>query len=119
MTALSPDTATTENYRDAFLALGAQMTSTRRKLLATHHQCYRHQATMSQLAEAMGWHSYSSANAQYGRLAQLIADQLGFKQTGAYLSALCTFIEPEQPGDHWLIIMRPQVTEALMQLAWT
>ena len=74
---------------------------------------------MSQIAEAMGWSSYSSANAHYGRLAQLVAEELGFHVDGAHLNALCTFIEPQQPGDHWLIIMRPQVAQALKQLGWT
>lgn len=95
------------------------MTPTRRKLLKVHYAFYRHQATMSQLAEAMGWKSFSSANAHYGRLALLVGRQLGFKMDGAYLNSLGNFIEPHEPGDHWLIIMRPQVAEALRQLGWT
>src|SRR5215470_14628101 len=108
---LSPENATTEDYRDAFLALGGQMTRTRRELLRVHYRFYRHQATMSQISEAMGWKSFSSANAHYGRLAQLVAEQLGFQIEGAYSNALCTFIEPQEPGDHWLTIMRPQVAD--------
>ena len=110
-----------EDYQRAFLALEnqGQMTTTRRKLLAAHFRFYRHQATMSQIAEAMGWSSYSSANAHYGRLGQLVAEQLGLKIDGAYSNALCTFIEPQEPGDHWLTIMRPEVAEALKQLEWT
>ena len=34
---------------------------------------------MTQIAEKMGWKSFSSANAHYGRLGQLIGKQLGFK----------------------------------------
>ena len=119
MAALSPDTATAEDYRNAFVALGGQMTRTRRTLLSTHYRFYRHQATMSQIAEAMGWASYSSANAHYGRLAQLVAEAMGFKIDGAYSNALCTFVSPQEPGDHWLTIMRPQVAEALRRLGWT
>ena len=74
---------------------------------------------MSQMAEAMGWKSFSSSNAHYGRLAQLLGEELDFENDGAYLSALGTFIEPRETGDHWLIIMRPQVAEALRQLDWT
>ena len=74
---------------------------------------------MSQIAEAMGWKSFSSANVHYGRLAQLVGEEMGFKVDGAFLSALGTFVAPEEPGDHWLIIMRPQVAEALKQLGWT
>jgi hypothetical protein len=75
---------------------------------------------MSQISEAMGWKSFSSANAHYGRLSQLVGEQMGFRfRPGeAYSNVLCTFIEPQEPGDHWLTIMRPQVAEALRQLGW-
>ena len=116
---MSPETATAEDFRNAFLALGAQITRTRRELLRVHYRFYRHQSTMSQMAEKMGWRSFSSANAHYGRMAQLVGKQLGFRIEGAYSNALCTFIEPQEPGDHWLTIMRPQVAEALRQLGWT
>ena len=115
------DTATAEDYRDAFVALKSKMTPTRRELLRKHYRFYGHQATMSQISEAMGWKSFSSANAHYGRLAQLVGQQLGFpfRPGEAYSNVLCTFIEPQEPGDHWLTIMRPQVAEALRQLGWT
>ena len=119
MSAPSPETATAEDYQRAFVALGAQMTQTRRDLLRVHYRFYRHQATMSQIAEKMGWSSFCSGNSHYGRLAQLVGKQLGFRKEGAYSNALCTFIEPQEPGDHWLTIMRPQVAEAVSQLGWT
>ena len=119
---MSPETATAENYRRAFVALESQgqITPTRRKLLRVLYRFYRHQATMTQISEKMGWKSFSSANAHYGRLGQLVGKELGFKvkSGGAYSSALCRFIEPQEPGDHWLTIMRPQVAEALRQLGW-
>ena len=120
---MTSDRARAEEYRRAFLALESQrqMTETRRKLLRIHYRFYHHQATMSQIAEAMGWKSFSSANVHYGRLAQLVGEELGFEVAvdGAYLSALGAFVEPRERGDHWLIIMRPQVAEALRQLGWT
>lgn len=112
------DAPTSEAYLDAFLAINLQMTKTRRKLLRTHYRAFNHQATMSQIAEAMGWRSYSSANVHYGRLALLVGKQTGFHFHDCYLRTLCTFLEPEEFGDHWLIIMRPQVAEALEQLEW-
>jgi len=117
----TPGSARADDYRQAFLALEsqAQMTETRRKLLRVHYRFYHHQATMSQIAEAMGWKSFSSANVHYGRLAQLVGEEMGFQVDGAFSSALGTFVAPEEPGDHWLIIMRPQVAEALRQLGWT
>ena len=120
---MTPESASAEDYQRAFLALASQsqMSETRRKLLRIHYQFYHHQATMSQIAEAMDWKSFSSANVHYGRLAQLIGEELGFEVAagGAYCSALGTFVEPQARGDHWLFIMRPQVAEALRQLGWT
>ena len=114
----TPESASAEDYCRAFLALESEMTDSRRKLLQVHYRFYHHQATMSQIAEAMGWKSFSSANVHYGRLAQLVGEEMGFEVDGAYLGALGTFVEPQEPGDHWLIIMRPQVAEALRQLGW-
>jgi hypothetical protein len=116
----TPESATAEDYRRAFLALESQsqMTDTRRRLLRIHYRFYHHQATMSQIAEAMGWKTFSSANVHYGRLAQLVGDEMGFQVDGAYSNVLCTFVSPQEPGDHWLNIMRPQVAEALRQLGW-
>jgi len=55
------------------------------------------------------------------KVALLVAEELRFpsEPDGVHLSSLCTFLEPEDPGDHWLIIMRPQSAQALEQLAWT
>ena len=119
MSSPSPNTATAEDYRNAFLALEPQMSETRRKLLSSHYHFYDHQGTMTQIAKAMGWPSYRNGNAHYGRLAKLVAEQLGLQFDGVNLNALCRFVEPEEPGDHWLIVMRPQVAQALEQLGWT
>ena len=115
------NSASAEDYCRAFLALEAQgeMSETRRKLLRVHYRFYHHQATSSQIAEAMGWKSFSSANIHYGRLAQLVGEEMGIEFDGAYSNVLGTFVEPQEPGDHWLFIMRPQVAEALRELGWT
>ena len=72
MSSPSPNTATAEDYRNAFLALEPQMSETRRKLLSSHYHFYDHQGTMTQIAKAMGWPSYRNGNAHYGRLAKLV-----------------------------------------------
>jgi hypothetical protein len=105
-------------YRAAFLALGADLTLTRRRLLEVHYRALGRQLTMSQMAEAMGWKSYSSANSHYGRLAKLVGEQVGFRNPRCHLITLCTFLRPQEKGDHWLIILRPQVATALRSLGW-
>lgn len=94
------------------------MTATRRRILEVHYRALGRQLTMTQIAEAVGWKSYSSANSHYGRLAKLVGEQVGFRQRSCHLASLCTFVRPEEKGDHWLIIMRPEVAAALKSLGW-
>ena len=105
-------------YREAFLALESRMTETRRRILEIHYGAPGRQLTMTQIADAMGWKSYSSANLNYGELSRLVGEQVGFRNDGSYLFTLCTFISPQEQGDHWLIIMRPEVAAALKSLGW-
>ncbi len=105
-------------FREAFLALGSDMTTTRRRILEVHYRALGRQLTMTQIAEAVGWKSYSSANSHYGRLAKLVGEQVGFRHRSCHLASLCTFVRPEEKGDHWLIIMRPEVAAALKSLGW-
>ena len=116
--AASTKVPSAEAFRAAFLALEPHMTETRRRILSVHYHALGRQLTMTQIAEAVGWRSYSSANSHYGRLAKLVADQIGFRHGGCYLSTLCSFVRPEEKGDHWLIIMRKEVAEALKSLGW-
>jgi hypothetical protein len=111
-------TPTARAYRAALLALEPKLTATRRRILEVHYRALGRQLTMTQIAEAVGWKSYSSANSHYGRLAKLVGEQLGFRHPGCHLASLCTFVRPEEKGDHWLIIMRPEVAAALKSLGW-
>jgi hypothetical protein len=105
-------------FREAFLALEPRMTETRRRILGVHYRALDRQLTMTQIAQAVGWRSYSSANSHYGRLAKLVAEEVGFSQRGCHLFTLCTFVRPQEKGDHWLIIMRKEVADALKSLGW-
>ena len=93
-------------FRTAFLALEPRLTETRRRILAVHYRALGRQLTMTQIAEAVGWRSYSSANSHYGRLAKLVGEQVGYRHPSCHLFTLCTFVRPQEKGDHWLIIMR-------------
>ena len=105
-------------FRAAFRALEPQLTPTRRRILEVHYRSLGRQLTMTQIAEAVGWKSYSSANSHYGRLARLVGEQVRFRQRSCHLATLCTFVRPEEKGDHWLIIMRTEVAAALKSLGW-
>lgn len=116
--AASVRTPNARAFRAAFLALGPRMTETRRRILEVHYRALDRQLTMTQIAQAVGWKSYSSANSHYGRLAKLVSEQVGFRHRGCHLSTLCEFIRPAEKGDHWLIIMRKEVATALKSLGW-
>src|SRR3954469_7506950 len=105
-------------FREAFLALEPHLTESRLRILEVHYRALDRQLTMTQIAQAVGWSSYSVANSQYGRLARAVGEQLGFRPRGCHLSTLCTFVPPEEKGDHWLIIMRKEVADALKSLGW-
>jgi len=94
------------------------MTVTRRRILEVHYRALGRQLTMTQIAQAVGWKSYSSANSHYGRLAKLVGEQVGFRHHSCHLFTLCTFVRPQEKGDHWLIIMRAEVAQALKSLGW-
>ena len=116
--AASTNPPTAKAFRKAFLVLEPRMTGTRRRLLEVHYRALDRQLTMTQIAEAVGWKSYSSANSHYGRLAKLVGEQVGFQHRGCHLATLCTFVRLEEKGDHWLIIMRAEVAAALKSLGW-
>ena len=116
--ATSTKTPRAKAFREAFLALEPRMTETRRRILEVHYRALGRQLTMTQIAQAVGWSSYSSANSHYGRLARLVAEQVGFRHESCHLFTLCKFVRPEEKGDHWLIIMREEVAAALKSLGW-
>ena len=116
--AASQKTPSARAFREALVALGPDMTATRRRILEVHYRALDRQLTMTQIAEAVGWKSYSSANSHYGRLAKLVGEQVGFRHRSCHLATLCTFVRPQEKGDHWLIIMRKEVADALKALGW-
>jgi hypothetical protein len=64
---------------------------------------------------AVGYDHYGAANGQYGPLALLVGDQLGFIPTGKRLGTLVTF-EHRKGEWHWLL--RPEVARPLELLDW-
>lgn len=104
----------TDRYAAAFRALTG-LTDRHFQLLRLHYQAPERTVTARQLAELVGYTSYSVANAQYGRLARLVGEQLDYSPEPERLGTLVTF--DKRHGEwHWL--MRPQVAEALESLGW-
>src|SRR5262245_18646997 len=112
-----------DDYRLAFLAVRSQMTENQLEMLRAHYAAPGHATTMSKLAKAVGYSSYSSANLQYGKLARSVAHRLGFakdRTTGQsqYLDALAAPARDQDPNDDWKWVLRQEVVSALEALEW-
>jgi hypothetical protein len=98
-----------------------------RKLLNVHLNSKGRVSTMTLLAEAAGYTSFSPANLHYGGLARRIGKHLAISgpsvriptASDAYLSLLVDFIRPEAVTNvHWLLVMKPEFAEALQASHW-
>jgi hypothetical protein len=98
-----------------------------RKLLRAHLNSKGRVSTMTLLAEAAGYTSFSPANLHYGGLARRIGKHLAISEpslrvpaaSDAYLSLLGDFIRPEEVTNaHWLLVMKPEFAEALSASHW-
>jgi 5-methylcytosine-specific restriction enzyme A len=108
-------TPSARQYRAAFTALSDQITDNQRLMLRRHYHAPARTATARQLARAVGYGHYGAANGQYGPLALLVGDQLGYRPNKTRLGTLVTF-EHRRGEWHWL--MRPEVARALELLGW-
>jgi hypothetical protein len=98
-----------------------------RKLLRAHCNSKGRVSTMTLLAEAAGYTSFSPANLHYGALARRIGKHLAISEpslriptaSDAYLSLIGDFIQPETVTNaHWLLVMKPEFADALLASHW-
>src|ERR1700721_374517 len=96
-------------------------------ILRAHFKARGRVSTMTLLAEAAGYASFSPVNLHYGALARRIARHLAISEpslkmpqaSDAYLSLLVDFIKPEAVTNvHWLLGMKPEFAEALKNSGW-
>jgi hypothetical protein len=108
-------------YAEAFARLGKLPASYDAMLLA-HRNAPKHTLTATQLAEAAGYSGWNGANLHYGKLGQMLAEELGYtpptRPNGSviYTAAIATWDKdrnPDPDNPHFEWIMRPQVVEAL------
>jgi hypothetical protein len=120
----APTVPTVQQYRQALLALHdqGQITPNQMRLLQFHYLAPGHTATSRQLADQVGFAGYGGTNAQYGHLAHRLYDALDVEfplQDDVWESILATWTRvPGVADDELLLIMRPEVAQALMDLGW-
>jgi predicted HNH restriction endonuclease len=113
-TAASFTPPTADRYVAAFRTV-SNMTDRHVQMLRVHYHAPERTVTAKQLANLVGYSGYSVVNAQYGRLARLLGEQLGYNPEPERLGALVRF---EKRQDEWHWLMRPEVAEALERLGW-
>lgn len=104
----------TEQYVAAFQNLRG-VSDTQIQMLRSNYHAPARTISAKQLADAIGYDHYPTANLQYGRLARLVGNALAFNPTKVRLATLVMFA---RRNDEWHWIMRPQVAAALELLGW-
>jgi hypothetical protein len=117
-------------YAEAFDSLG-KLPVSYEAMLEAHLNAPDHSITATELAEAAGYENYNAANLHYGKLGQMLAEQLNYNPpqrddgtviwtaTLAWpdgdvdLEKLTRFMERRMDDGHFEWIMRPQLVEAL------
>jgi putative restriction endonuclease len=103
-----------DRYVAAFRAV-ANMSERHFQMLRVHYHAPERTVTAKRLADLVGYSSYAVVNAQYGRLARLVGEQLDYNPEPERLGTLVRF---EKRQDEWHWLMRPEVAEALERLGW-
>jgi 5-methylcytosine-specific restriction protein A len=114
-TAASLISPTADRYVAAFRAIVKNMGDHHFQMLRVHYHAPEQTITAKRLAALMGYRNYAAVNAQYGRLARLVGEQLDYNPEPERLGTLVLF-EKRQGEWHWQ--MRPEVAKALEQLGW-
>ena len=110
---------TVSAYKIAYRAVERELPKNALPMLRAHYEAPLHTLTATEMAAAMGYANYGSANLHYGRVGALLCGELNVRLQYA-VNVLAYFINPGTDGNvHWLWVMRPEVVEALQQLAWT
>lgn len=109
---------TAVEYREALDFV--KMTDEQRAMLNAHFEAPNHILTATELANAGGYPSYSSANSQYGKLARNIAEELEWKppmENGmqTWTLALATGADDSVLADtgEWRWRLRDEVVQAM------
>ena len=109
------DVPTVEDYKRALQAV-YPIHQNHLALLRTHARAADQTLTATQLAEAVGYENYGAVNLQYGTFADKLCVHLN-RDPETRLSVLVVFAkEGSDKAEHWKLILRPQIVQALNEL---
>jgi len=119
---------TAEQYKDALKACRPLFAGTKYlELLRTNYYAPDHQLTAADMAEAVGYKKWNSANLQYGRLAGAVVGHLGLEPGTLVgvdvpvtpdVAVLVSFGGGGAKGENVTWRMLPGVIEALEGMKW-
>jgi hypothetical protein len=116
-----------EAFKNALLAIRADITPAQHRMLKAHCLAERHRITATQLAAAAEFPTYGAANLQYGLLGKSLGQRLGFTPPlrhdngePIWTTVLATGESPSgaATNEHFVWLMRPELVEALISLPW-
>jgi hypothetical protein len=83
-----------------------------RRILKAHYTAPNYTATVTELAESVGYTRFNAVNLHYGIFVNLIADRLRLTRS---FDLIQTFHKSE---DYLQLILRPEFVKALDELRW-
>lgn len=114
-----PYIGTVDDYTEAFEQV--TLAEHERRMLLAHARAPQQTMTATELAQAAGYDSFTSANAHYGKLAKKIGDAAGLPPRPSdqrdEVTYTFTLASGEgEPGEHWRWTLHPEVLDALNSL---
>lgn len=119
------DTPTAEEFAEALLVVNSRMTDEQTRMLRALHDADERTLTATQLAEAAGKPSFEYANSVFGRLARMVAEEVGYSpskrpdRTVRWTTTLALAADKgsDEATGHFRWTMRTEVAEALAGIA--
>ena len=114
-------------YRAALLAIRGEISDGQHAMLRAHATADGQRLTATELAEAAGYATHSSANLHYGKLGKTLGEQLGFTPPMSRKGGGPVWTNVLATGDEdaaavsaadFVWTMRPPLYDALMDLPW-
>jgi hypothetical protein len=114
-----PPVPSVERYKDAFHQLESSLNENQKRMLKAHYAAPNHTITATELAEQVGYESFSAINLVYGNLGSRMRELMQYHGEGQASYVFASFYKhAESSAAHWQWIMHDNVARALEELGW-
>ena len=112
---MTAETPSSEDFSRALQQI-SPIAEHHRRILRAHYTAPNYTATVTKLAESVGYTSFNAINLHYGIFVNLIAERLGLPRS---FDLIQTFQKPgNKSEDHLQLILRPEFVKALDDFYW-